>query len=96
MLPTRVDQCGDIDMVFDSSPQALSLDTVDERRLVIQARAGHRLAREELAMRIRRPAYLLALQIVGNQDDALDIAQDAMLRLFEHLGRFRPEHAVRP
>ena len=86
----------DVDRVFDSSPQALPLDTADERRLVIQARAGQRPAREELATRFRRHAYLLALQIVGNQDDALDIAQDAMLRFFEHLGRFRPEHAVRP
>ena len=45
---------------------------------------------------MRGPAYVLALQLVGNRDDALDIAQDALLRLFQHLGRVAPERPVRP
>ncbi len=68
----------------------------DDRSLIRDAKAGRREAREELARRYRRPAYLLALQMVGNRDDALDIAQDAMLRFFTTLGRFRPELEVRP
>ncbi len=54
----------------------------DDRALVLDAKAGRQNACEELARRHRRPAYLLALQMVGNHDDALDIAQDAMLRFF--------------
>ena len=45
---------------------------------------------------MRGPAYVLALQLVGNRDDALDIAQDALLRLFQHLGRVAPDRPVRP
>ena len=67
-----------------------------ELRLVAQAQAGEREAREELARRVRGPAYVLALQLVGNRDDALDIAQDALLRLFAHLGRLTPGRPVRP
>lgn len=51
--------------------------------LVTLARDGDREAREELARRCRGPAYLLALQLLGDPDDALDAAQDPLLRLFE-------------
>ena len=67
-----------------------------ERALVAEAQAGRRAARDELARRVRGPAYVLALQLVGNRDDALDVAQDAMLRLFAHLGRVAPDRPLRP
>ena len=65
-------------------------------RAARQAQAGRREAREELARRVRGPAYVLALQLVGNREDALDVAQDALLRLFAHLGRVVPDRPVRP
>lgn len=68
----------------------------DDRSLVIIAKTGQLEAREELARRFRPPAYLLALQIAGNPDDALDIVQDSMLRFFESLGQFRPDRPIRP
>ena len=68
----------------------------DEQSLIVMAKTGRAEAREELARRFRQPAYLLALQLVGNREDALDIAQDSMLRFFESLGRFRPDRPIRP
>lgn len=67
-----------------------------ERELVRRARQGDVAAREELAIAHRRAAYLLALQLLGNRDDALDASQDALLRFFSTLDRFRPEQPVRP
>ncbi len=67
-----------------------------ERELVRRARKGDVTAREELAIAHRRAAYLLALQLLGNRDDALDASQDALLRFFSTLDRFRPEQPVRP
>ena len=67
-----------------------------ERELVRRARKGDAAAREELALAHRRAAYLLALQLLGNRDDALDAAQDALLRFFSTLERFQPEQPVRP
>lgn len=72
--------------------QAASSDS----RLLVQAQAGGREAREELARRMRGPAYVLALQLVGNREDALDVAQDALLRLFAHIARMAPERPLRP
>ena len=68
----------------------------DDEALLRDAIAGHRHAREDLARRIRRPAYLLALQLVGNRDDALDITHDAVLAFFESLDRFHPSQPIRP
>ena len=67
-----------------------------DEELVRQAQAGRREAREALARRHRTEAYVLALQLVGNRDDAMDVAQEAMLRFFAALGRFERGRAVRP
>ncbi len=67
-----------------------------EKSLVIEARQGNLRARDELVSRHRRRVYFLALQLLGNADDALDIAQDAMLRFLSNLHRFDAERPVRP
>ena len=67
-----------------------------DQELVDQARAGRREARETLARRHRQAAYLLALQMLGNRDDAMDVAQDAMLRFFTSLGSFDRERRIQP
>src|SRR5262245_22841884 len=67
-----------------------------EQELVRRARHGDAAAREDLAVAHRRPTYLLALQLLGNPDDALDATQDALLRFFTTLDRFRPDQPVRP
>jgi len=77
------------------SPPPAALGTIDTE-LVVQARSGVAEAREELARRYRKPAYLLGLQLTGNREDALDVAQDALLRFFATLDRFQAERPVRP
>lgn len=81
------------EMALSAPPAALG--TIDTE-LVVQARSGVAEAREELARRYREPAYLLGLQLTGNRDDALDIAQDALLRFFATLDRFHEDRPVRP
>lgn len=71
-------------------------DAGAEPRLVALARSGDRDAREELARRCRGPAYVLALQLLGNPDDALDVAQDSLLRLFHSFARFDLSRPLRP
>ncbi len=68
----------------------------DDGDLVVRALAGDDAAKETLARLHRKSAYLLALQLLGNPDDALDVAQDAMLRFFTTLHRFDARRPVRP
>lgn len=59
--------------------------------LVERARGGDAAAFEEL-VRLTSPAcYALALRLVGNEHDARDVMQDAYLRAFRGLRRFRGE-----
>ncbi len=84
-------------VMVDSAPAPLVAgDDGSERRLVAQAQAGEPAACDALARRHRRAAYLLALQMLGNRDDAMDVTQDAMLRFFGALERFDARRPVRP
>jgi len=53
-------------------------------------------AGEDLARRARQAAYLLALQLLGNVDQARDVAQEAMLRFYRHRDRLDPARPVKP
>ncbi len=52
------------------------------------ARSGDRAAFQTLFERYHRRAYTLALGVVRNADDALDLVQDAFLKAHKHLDRF--------
>jgi RNA polymerase sigma-70 factor (ECF subfamily) len=64
--------------------------------LLAKAQRGDENAREGLAREYRQAAYLFALHLVGGSEDAKDIAQDAMLRFFSTIGRFKAGRPVRP
>jgi RNA polymerase sigma-70 factor (ECF subfamily) len=67
-----------------------------ETALVIRAREGDAGAQAELAERHRQALFFLALQLMGNRDDAMDVAQEALLRFFRTLHRFDCRRPVRP
>jgi RNA polymerase sigma-70 factor (ECF subfamily) len=67
-----------------------------EAQMVVLAQQGEAGALEELARSCRQQAYVFALQLIGQPDDALDVAQDAMVRFFRSFGRFDPSRPVRP
>ncbi len=75
---------------------AEATNPVPDGSLVLDAQRGRRAAREALARRYRRPAFLFAYQLLGNREDALDVAQDAMLKFFSTLGRFESSRPVQP
>jgi RNA polymerase sigma-70 factor, ECF subfamily len=74
-----------------------SLGAADEdEQLVARARRGEASAMEALFLRHRRAAYLLALQLLGDAEEAHDATQDAMMRFLSSLSRFQPGSPVRP
>ena len=69
--------------------EARDRDPVDlDRELVEAARGGDREAFRTLFERYNRRAYSLAVGIVRQPDDALDVVQDAFIKAHKHLDRF--------
>lgn len=73
-----------------------TLSRESEVELVTRARTGDAGAQAELAERHRQALFFLALQLMGNRDDAMDVAQEALLRFFKTLHRFDCRRPVRP
>src|SRR5262245_60458753 len=61
---------------------------VDERELIRRARGKDQQAFELLVGLKREKAFRIALNIVGDEDDAKDITQTAFIRLWSALGGF--------
>lgn len=79
-----------------SEPALTQASLSAEAELVRRAREGDRDAQGELAQMHRRPMFLLALQLLGNRDDAMDVVQDALVRFFTNLHRFDLRRPVKP
>lgn len=60
----------------------------DERGAIARAKRGDKAAFGALVRLHQRRAYAVAYGIVGNRDDAVDLAQDAFVRAFQAMGRF--------
>jgi RNA polymerase sigma-70 factor (ECF subfamily) len=61
----------------------------EEAELVAAAKAGDRRAFDDLVRSTYADAYTLAYRLTGNEEDAHDVVQDAYLRAYRGLKRFR-------
>jgi RNA polymerase sigma-70 factor (ECF subfamily) len=68
-----------------------SLPNLDERALVAEAQTGNRAAFEELVRRFDRDVLRLALNLMKRPEDARDVYQEAFLKVYRNLHRFRFE-----
>ena len=65
----------------------------DDRVLIERAQAGDRSAFEVLVQRYDRQVLRLALNVLGSAEDARDVYQEAFLKIYRNLHRFRFECA---
>ena len=63
----------------------------DLSELVAAASAGDAQAFEQLVEATHRDTYTLALRLTGNEEDARDVTQEAYLRAYRGLSKFRGE-----
>jgi RNA polymerase sigma-70 factor, ECF subfamily len=63
----------------------------DEARMIASILAGDKQLYHELIRPYERSVYMMALSCLKNEADAEDVAQEAFLRAFYHLGSFRTE-----
>jgi len=66
-------------------------DATDERDLIERAQRGDRQAFETLVHRYDREVLRLALNILKRPEDARDLYQEAFLKIYKNLHRFRFE-----
>src|ERR1700739_4248562 len=75
----------------DAMASVASLPQLDERCIVAEAQTGNRAAFEELVRRYDRDVLRLALNLMKRPEDARDVYQEAFLKVYRNLHRFRFE-----
>ena len=69
------------------NPDADARDRADMERLI----AGHDVALNDLLERHAKPVFHFLCRMLGNEDDANDLAQETFVRVFKSRGSFRAE-----
>jgi len=69
-------------------------DRAREAELIEAHRAGDTTAFEQLIDLYKQRAYSLAYRWLENREDALDVCQEAFLRMYRALGRWRPRSSI--
>jgi RNA polymerase sigma factor (sigma-70 family) len=72
------------------------LDVFSEEQLVVRCRTGDREAYGALVKRYSRQVFAVCLAVTGNAADAEDLAQDALVKGFEEIGRLRKGESFGP
>src|SRR6202453_5350839 len=63
----------------------------EDDQLIREAQAGQRTSFDSLVRRYDQSVLRLALHMLGNEQDAQDVHQEAFLKAYRHLGNFRFE-----
>jgi RNA polymerase sigma-70 factor (ECF subfamily) len=69
---------------------------LSEKEILIRVRQGDRQAYQGIVKCYMHTAYYIALGFVHNQQDALDISQDAFVRAFRKIKQYDPEKRFFP
>src|SRR5918911_2371227 len=67
-----------------------------EAQELLAARRNDPAAFEALVRRHQSPLYNFCLRLLGQPDDAADVAQEAFVQLYSHLGQLDPHEPLAP
>lgn len=77
------------DLILVTSASSFAIDVPDT--LLRRARSGDAAAFEQVYRWFERPVYTLGLRMLGDREEAMELLQDAMLKVFRRIGEFRGE-----
>jgi RNA polymerase sigma-70 factor, ECF subfamily len=69
----------------------MQLHTQPDSELVRQIQSGTAAAFDELMLRYKHPIVNFVFRMLGNAEDANDVAQDVFVRVYQKLDTYRPE-----
>lgn len=73
------------------APPRLELDTLPDADLVALAQRGREEAFREIVRRYERPVFSIVFRMVRDREQAEDLAQDAFIKVLNHIDRYNPE-----
>jgi RNA polymerase sigma-70 factor (ECF subfamily) len=76
-------------MIETNQIATAALESGDEQKIIEQARDGDMGAFDILIQRYQDQVYSVAYRLVGNEDDAADVAQEVFLAFFRYLKAYR-------
>lgn len=75
-----------MERVLNSEPAAVS-----DRELVARCQAGEEGAFDDLVLRHQQRALNVAYQLLRNHEDAVEVSQDAFVKVYRNIAEFRGE-----
>src|SRR5437870_12600747 len=76
---------------MSTSTSLINWVSIADGDLVETAIAGRESGFEELVRRYQRPIAAYVYRMVGDYDSALDLTQEVFIKIYNSLGRYRPE-----
>lgn len=70
-----------------------SANARNDFHLVTKAKDGDQKAYAEIMQRYKDSIYFMALKMVNNKDDAMDLTVETFAKAFENLEKYKPEYA---
>jgi RNA polymerase sigma factor (sigma-70 family) len=70
-----------------------SANARNDFNLVAKAKEGDQKAFAEIMQRYKDSIYFMALKMVNNKDDAMDLTVETFAKAFENLNKYKPEYA---
>lgn len=74
----------------------MDLEALDDEELAEALKRGNRRAFDELVRRHQGRVYAVAYRVTGNRDDALDVAQEALLKAYRKIESWQPVSGFLP
>jgi RNA polymerase sigma-70 factor (ECF subfamily) len=91
IMPKEAAQSGTRAKLTAEQLQARQQQRAEDDELIRAAQKGDRSAFDALVRRYDRSVLRLALHMLGNEQDAQDVHQDAFIKAYRHLSSFRFE-----
>ncbi len=82
--------CGHKALLLLNQEDTMDLRALDDQALALALKAGNVAAFDELVRRHQGRVYAVAYRMTGSREDALDVAQEALLKAYRKIGSWEP------